>query len=212
MEALEKILAKIPFLLITILYCGWLGLDFYTWFTGPDSELGRKKQSFVVVKQSIDATKKKLKISEEFVNNLANLTARIRGLTAQLDGLKTSLSSELDVSSFVQMLTLEAKKVGVAIKGIKPEMELKREHYIEVPFAISFTGAYVQLLVLFDRITRLQQVIQVGDFELKPNGSAFAKYVELEGKVRLVAFKYLGTKADDILKQPEMKEVKKEGT
>lgn len=206
MNALLSLLDRIPILLLTFAAAAWYGYDYYAWLHAPDSELNLKAQSLVQTQNELSIAQKKLASGEEFYKNLDVLRSQIRALTAQLDSTKAVLSSEIDIANFVRMLTLEAKKLNLVIKSIKPEPETKREYYIEVPFTLQLRGAYVQLLVFFDRIARFNQVIRISDFEMRPSGNAMTKYVELSGSVKLVAYKYLGTAADEVVHKAEMKE------
>jgi type IV pilus assembly protein PilO len=198
MEGLAGPLNRIPIMFIAILVCGYLSYDYWSWTTSPQSELGQKKASFEAAKNDLVNLKKKLAAGEEFYKNLEPLRARIVTLTQQLESTRTTLSADIDIANFVRMINLEAKKLGVVIRGIRPEGDRKKDYFIEVPFSVSLRGAYVQILVFFDRIAKFQQVIRIDDFEMKPSGNTFTKYVELEGKVKLLAYKYLGTKADEI--------------
>lgn len=205
MEGLNKILSRLPILPLIALYCGWLAYSYHDWLNAPESDLGLKKISVQNAKRELEVTKKKLAQGEEFFKNLDAIRTRIRQLTAQLDSTKTVLSADIDIANFVRMVTLEAKKLGITIKSISPGIDVKREYYIEVPFNVSLKGAYIQILVFFDRIARFQQVVKVGDFDLHPSGNAFTKYVELQGTTRIVAYKYLGTHVDTVLDKAEMK-------
>lgn len=201
MEALEKIVARLPVTLIALLFAGWVAYDFYDFKNSPQSPLGVAKAQVAASQLQLENNKKKLADAEEFFKNLETLKAKIRQLTVQLQDTKAALNTEIDLANFVRMITLEAKKLSLNIKSIRPETEKKQEYYVEVPFSVGVKGAYVQILVFFDRIAKLQQVIRIADFEMKPSGSTNTKYVELEGKVSLVAYKYLGTAADEIAKK-----------
>jgi Tfp pilus assembly protein PilO len=204
MGELNKTLSRLPIVLLAALYCGYLAYDYYDWLNSPQSELGKKKAAVVAAKTELDAAKKKLASGQEFFRNLDALRSRIRSLTSQLEGSKATLSADIDIANFLRMITLEAKKLGLSIKGVKPDREIKQEYYLEVPFTVAFKGAYVQALVFFDRISKFQQVIRVSDFDLKPTGNVFTKYVELDGSVKLIAYKYLGTAVDDVKDKKEM--------
>lgn len=204
MEALNSILARIPVMLLVIGYCGWQSYDYYEWLNSPTSEYGSKLQTLATTKQNLEVAKKKLKDAEDFFKNFEALKTRIRQLALELENTKAVLNTEIDLANFVRMLSLEAKKIGLNIKGIRPDQEKKRDFYTEVPFTVVLKGAYVQALVFFDRIAKLQQVIHITDFGMRPSGNVFTKYVELEGTVRVAAFKYLGTDADEIGKKAEL--------
>ncbi len=204
MELVNKLLNRVPILLITTLYCGWLGYEYYDWINSANSELGQKKTALKTSQQNLDKAKKKLETAEEFYKNLDVLRSRIRQLTTQLESTKAVLNAEIDIANFVRMISLEAKKLGLVIKGIRPESEQRKEFYIEVPFTVALKGAYVQVLVFFDRISKLQQIIHVSDFSMRPTGNTQTKYVELDGSTRVVAYKYLGTQADEVAKKESL--------
>ena len=200
MDALQRILAKLPVVPLAILLAAYWAYDTYDWMNSPQSEYGQKKVAFVAAQTELEGVKKKLREGEEFLANLETIKARIRQLSAQLESTKAVMSSEIDDANFIRMISLEAKKISLSIKNIRPDSKRAKDYYYEVPFQIGFKGAYVQLLVFLDRIAKLQQVVRIGDFDLHPTGSAFTKYVELEGKVDLIAYAYKGTDADQAAK------------
>ncbi len=206
MLALERVLSKMPVIVIAFAYAMYMAYGYYDWLKDPGSEYIQTQSSIAQMRTQVTQLNQQLVQAKEFMDNLNVLRAKIRQLVEQLDNSKTTLSNELDLANFVRMITLEAKKLTLGIRGIKPESEQKRDYYVEIPFTISLRGAYVQMLVFFDRISKLQQVIRVSDFTLKPSGNTFTKYVELEGTAKIVTFKYLGTQADDIAKTDVLKD------
>ncbi|MBI3558147.1 MAG: type 4a pilus biogenesis protein PilO [Deltaproteobacteria bacterium] len=204
MENFQKLLARLPILAVGLLYCCYLAYDHYDWMNSSASELGMKKASVVSAKTEFETMKKKLSSGEDFFKNLDAIRERIKALTLQLDSTKTSLSGDIDIANFVRIITLEVNKLNFQIKGIKPEQEKKLDYYVEVPFIVNLKGAYVQILVFFDRVSKFQQVIRISDFSLKPTGNPSSKFVELDATVKLVSYKYLGSSADDIVKSDRM--------
>ena len=95
--------------------------------------------------------------------------------------------------------------MGLTIASIRPMADVKKDYYIEVPFKLEFKGAYVQILVFLDRIVRLQQLVRITGFDLKPLGNTMAKYVELTGSGTIKTYKYVGSAADEVTNQEWMK-------
>ena len=154
MRLLNELLSRIPWLFIGFLAVSYLAYDYYDFLNSPESELGVKNAQLVAAKNNLELSKKKLAAAEEFFANLEAIRGRIRSLSQQLDSSKATLSHEVDLANFIRMVTLEAKKVGLTIKGIKPETEVKRDYYIEVPFNIQIKELMFKLLcsliALFD--------------------------------------------------------------
>ena len=206
MGGINRLLSRIPLLTIAVLYCGWQAYGYYEWLNSPTSELGAKRTQLVQSKQTNDKLKAKLKEADEFYKGYDIQRARVRQLYTQLESAKGMLNADIDVANFLRMLSLEAKKLGIVIKRMKPDAEVKREFYTEVPFSVELNGAFVQMLVFFDRIARFQQIVRVDTFGMKPSNSNVTKYVELSGNARLLTYKYQGTDADEVLKKQEMVE------
>lgn len=201
MEGLEKILAKLPVIPLVVLACGYLGYLYYDWLSSVSSELGSRKAALSQTKEQLKTAKTNLETAENFFKGLDTQKIRIRQLTQQLENTKGTISADVDISNFIKMITLEAKKLRLVIKSIQPQSHQPRQYFTEVPFALEVKGAYAQLMLFFDRISKLQQIIQVGDFSMKPTGSIFTKYVELDSSVQLLTFKYLGTGEDEIARK-----------
>lgn len=211
MENFKNTLNRLPILLLACAYCGWLAYDYYDWLNSPTSELGAKKTALATAKTDLATLDKKLAVGEEFFRNLDDIRTRIRALSGQLDSTKALIGADIDVGAFVRIITLEAQKLGIIVKSFKPASpaEVTKENYVEVPYTVTLRGAYVQMLVFFDRIAKLQQIVRISGFGMKPTGNIYAKYVELEGTVKLVAYRYVGNAVDEILKKDSMKDKEK---
>lgn len=198
MGSLNAILNRIPIITLTLIALGYMGYQTYEWFNSSTSELGSKIQESQVLIKTLETTKVKVKLAEEFSRSLETLKSEIKQLSAQLENSKNILSAEFDVGDFVSIVTHEAKKLGIIVKGIAPEAGVQKEFYVEVPFRLLISGAYVQMLVFFDRISKLTQIVKVADFDLKSVGNIKVKYVPIAGSVKLVAYRYFGAKEEDI--------------
>lgn len=203
---IDEQLNRVPILLLGVLLLLYSAYDYYDFLNGAESELAQKNAQFSATKNQLEISKKKLANAQEFFKNLDGIRARIRNLSLQLESTKSSLSGEVDLANFIRMISLEAKKVGLNISSIRPMPDVKREQYIEVPFALDFKGAYLQVLVFFDRLIRLQQLVRVKNMDFTPVGNTLAKYVELDGHATIVTFKYLGSSADDVQNKEWMKD------
>jgi Tfp pilus assembly protein PilO len=100
----------------------------------------------------------------------------------------------------MKTILTEAKRVGLNVFSIKPAAITQSDYYEEHPFDLGFRGVYVQLVVFLEHLSSLQNIARVDSLEIHPVGNSASKYVELEGTVQIKTYKYLGTKADTVLK------------
>ena len=198
----ERLLANlgriptVPLLLAFLFY--YIGYGYYSFMGAEDSPLTSKKKQVVAAKEENGRIKEKIKKANEFSKSLEAKKSEIQGLVQELNGMKATLSESFDVPEFMKMIITEAKKTGLVVLALKPTSQGKKEYYSESAFELSFKGAYVQLLVFLDRLAQAQKVIRTDHLVIKPKGSPYARYVELEGTVQIKGFSYLGTKADEI--------------
>ncbi len=197
-ESLKAALEKIPITALLLAYGVYLGWDYYDFMEGSSSPLVMKKSELQAAQTETEAQKKKAQAAQEFFKTLDQKRNELRALSIQLDELKGTLSSDVDVPAFMKMVITEAKKVGITVLGIRPQAPTKKDYYEEQPFEMGFRGVYVQLLVFLERLAQVQSIVRVENFDMKPISAPQAKYIELEGKVQIKAFKYLGTQADEI--------------
>ncbi len=180
-----------------ILYCGWLAYDyFYDFQNNLESPKNARLSQISEIKAANESLKKRIREINEFYKNLETKKQEIRGLALELDGLKSTLSESIDVPSFMNTVTTEARKVGLTVSKIRPVAAKKEKYYGEQAFDLEFRGVYVQLLVFLNRLSQSQKIIRIEDFRIHPKGSSRARFVELEGTVQIKAYYYLGTEED----------------
>lgn len=197
-EGLLEKLNRFPIVLIAIAYAAFLGWDYYEFETSPGSELSTTREQVKALRAQIKMKDKRIKEGEKFFQTLEAKRAEIRQLAQQLADMKTTLSEELDVSAVIRLVTTEAQKTGLMVQSIRPGKERKEEFYFEQTFNFDFRGVFAQLLVFLDRVSSLQKIIKVDDFDIKPLSSKSSGPTLLTGKLRIKAYRYSGSKADEI--------------
>src|SRR5205823_12664401 len=91
-------------------------------------------------------------------------------------------------------------RVGLQVNGIKPLEPRKSEYYVEQPFELNFRAVYAQLYVFLQRLSTVERIARVDDFDIHPAGPSSAPYVELTGTIEIKTYKYIGSKADELAK------------
>jgi type IV pilus assembly protein PilO len=197
-DAIKAILSRVPFSLLLVLYLGYLGYSYHSFMTDADSPLILKQAEVAKSNQENVGLQAKLKAAQDFYRSLDAKRSEIRKLAKSLDELKGTVSAEVDVPAFTKMVHTEARKVGLEVVKMSPLTVASKEYYEEHPFELTFHGVYVQLLVFLDRLSKVQNIVRVDDFDIKPLGASTTQFVTLNGVVKIKTFKYLGTKADEV--------------
>lgn len=101
-------------------------------------------------------------------NELESYRPKLKQIEQQLAELKQQLEiearivpDEKQLDGFIEMIDAEAQKAGVelrryAAKDVKPQ-----QYYTEVPFDIEADGPYYSMLNFFDRLSKLERIVNV---------------------------------------------------
>jgi Tfp pilus assembly protein PilO len=198
-DKIKEILDKIPTGVLLVLALGYIGWGYYDFTTSPESPLQTKASAIVTAKEENEKLQKKIDDGKSFLKSLDAKKTELRKLAADLDMMKGTLTETIDVGDFDIATRNEAKRVGLTILKFQPaQAEKSQEFYAEKSFDYTFRGVYVQLLVFFERMSNLQKIVRVDNFEFKPLTKGSARYVELEAKVQVKAYRYLASKADQL--------------
>ncbi|MBI4465058.1 MAG: type 4a pilus biogenesis protein PilO [Acidobacteria bacterium] len=137
------------------------GASEYTVLSGP-------KQARQERQVTADRLEKENQPLREFVPKHRQLIAENQQLEMQLQNLQRIVPSEKEVDNFVRQVQGEASLVGVAVRRFTSKTAVSQEFYIELPFEVELDGAYYDVLQFYDRLRRLERIINVS--ELKMDG------------------------------------------
>jgi type IV pilus assembly protein PilO len=92
---------------------------------------------------------------------LAELIAQTATLQAQMEAQRKIVPEEKEVPTFITVLATEAIRAGVEVRRYTPRDAATKEYYVEVPFEIDVDGPYYAVLNYFDRIQKLERIVNV---------------------------------------------------
>jgi type IV pilus assembly protein PilO len=98
--------------------------------------------------------------------NLAAFEDEIKNLEAELKVALRQLPDSKELPGLLTDITTLGKKAGLEFKSFRPKGEVQRGFYAEVPIDIEFTGGYHEIATFFDRIAKLDRIVNVGDLRM----------------------------------------------
>jgi len=124
---------------------------------------------------------------KRFEEELQSLEGELRVALRQLPDSKELPGLLTDISSL-------GKSAGLEFHAFRPQDEVRRDFYAEVPIEVEFSGGFHQVAVFFDRIASLDRIVNVGDLEMS------VQREDLDGTVlrvrgRAVTFRFLEEEA-----------------
>jgi len=101
-------------------------------------------------------------------NELESYRPKLKQIEQQLAELKQQLEieqrivpDEKQVDQFITMLGSEAQKAGVELRRYKAKDTKSQQYYTEVPFDLELDGPYYSTLNFFDRVSKLERIVNV---------------------------------------------------
>lgn len=187
-------------LIILVVIVGYFGYDYHSFFNDSTSPLLLKQDENKALEDSIAEKKKKKEETIRFFDTLKTKQQEVTTLVEQLSQMKQTLSENSDVSGFSKFLFTEAKKIGLNLSSLQPMPRAPKQYYEEIPFQITFSGMYVQVIAFLERVSQADRIVKIESISLKPKSgqSLGTKFVELDGSAIIKTFMYLGTNEDDM--------------
>jgi type IV pilus assembly protein PilO len=111
-----------------------------------------------------------------YERDLPALERQIASLLQQLEIQKTIVPDEKEADQFIHLMQDTAASAGIEIRRYTAKPIAAREFYTEVPFEMDIDGPYYAVLNFFERVARLQRIINIGGLQMAtPKRSADAK-------------------------------------
>ncbi len=103
---------------------------------------------------------------KQYEGRKVEMEQRIAGLQQQLETLNRIVPSEAEAPQFMEMMEDEAQKAGIEIRRYTAQPTSTREFFTEVPWDLELDGTYFGLLNFFDRVSKLDRIINVSGLRM----------------------------------------------
>ena len=106
-------------------------------------------------------------------NELESYRPKLKQIEQQLTELKQQLEIEQrivpddkQVDQFITLLDGEAQKAGIELRRYTAKDAKAQQYYTEVPFDIELDGPYYSVLNFFDRVGKLERIVNISGLTL----------------------------------------------
>jgi len=137
-----------------------VGVYLYLVFFPASAEVDRYKAQ---------ARQKQIELAkaESVAENLPAFEKELENLEAELKVALRQLPDSKEIPGLLTDISTLGKNAGLDIKKFKPNHEIARGFYAEVPLEISFTGTFHQTVAFFDLVAKLPRIVNVGELKME---------------------------------------------
>src|ERR1700739_3081721 len=111
--------------------------------------------------QKLEAKMRENAELESYRPKLAEIERQLASLKQQLDIERRIVPDEKEVDGFMRMMDAEASKAGIELRRYTSKPVAQKEFYTEVPFDLELDGPYYSMLNFFDRVGKLERIVNV---------------------------------------------------
>jgi type IV pilus assembly protein PilO len=98
---------------------------------------------------------------ESYRPKLKDMERQVANLKQQLDIERRIVPDAKQVDGFIEMLDAEAQKAGVELRRYTAKPITAKEYYTEMPFDIELDGPFYSVLNFFDRVGKLERIVNM---------------------------------------------------
>jgi type IV pilus assembly protein PilO len=98
---------------------------------------------------------------ESYRPKLKDMERQLANLKQQLEIERRIVPDEKQVDTFIEMMDGEAQKAGVELRRYSAKPVVTKEYFSEVPFDLELDGPYYSMLNFFDRVGKLERIVNV---------------------------------------------------
>ena len=140
-----------------ILILGAVVLCAALYFTMFKSQVDANQQA----QQQLDAKMRENAELEAYRPKLAEIERQLASLKQQLEIERRIVPDEKNADDFIRMMMAEAMKAGIEVRRFTARPVANKDFYTELPFEVEVDGPYYSMLNFFDRVGRLERIVNV---------------------------------------------------
>jgi type IV pilus assembly protein PilO len=202
MEALKRF----PSLLVLAGFIGYLAYNVYEFEYSETGEIQKLQGQVKAADTELEGMRKKKKEGEAFLKSLDAKKEEIRDQAKKLSGYQGALSEAADIPNLIKVLLTEARKLEIRVDRMEPGKKNQKEFYLEQEFKLDVKGSFQQILMFMHRISQLQRILKVGNFNLKKSSiSLSSRSVTLDSSISVNAYQYTVSKEDALSNEADPK-------
>lgn len=132
------------------------------------------------------------KVSEvrAIVANLAAFEAELSEMEQRLKQALRQLPDSKELPGLLTDVTSLGKDAGLEFKSFRPQDEIARDFYAEVPIQIEFSGDYHDIARFFDKVSKLPRIVNVSQLNMEISDQQ-AESTRLKVKGEATTFRFM---------------------
>ena len=131
---------------------------------------------------------------QAIVSNLPAFEEELASMERSLRHALLRLPDSKELPVLLTDMSTIGKRAGLEMKAFRPGDEVPRDFYAEVPIEIEFSGSYHDIARFFDRIAKLDRIVNIGELNMSISTQSSERTV-LQVQGEATTFRFLDSSA-----------------
>jgi type IV pilus assembly protein PilO len=120
------------------------------------------------------------------------LEHELKLLEARLSRAVLQLPQQKEIPALLTRVARLGRETDLDVSLFKPGPPVSKGFYTEIPVHLKVTGMYNNLGALFERLARMDRIVNVGDLAIRPAGKTQKRGASIEAEFGVVTYTYSG--------------------
>ncbi len=161
-----------------------VGLYWYLVYRGQEETLG-------ILGRQYQERQAKLNETQAIAETFQNFKDEVEKLGARLSAALQELPNQREIPGILENLNNLGSANGLDVVYVKPNPDVGRDFYAEVPISIKVKGSYHQVGMFFDAVSRLPRIINIGRVSLGNANEAEDGSIVLDVNCTATTYRYV---------------------
>ncbi len=136
-----------------------VGLYWYLVYRG-------QQETLTILQGDFETKQKKLMENRSIAGDLTKFKEEVEKLNARLTAALQELPNSREIPSILENLNSLGTTNGLEVVFVKPNPDVTRDFYAEVPISIKMRGGYHQVGAFFDAVSKLPRIINISNVSI----------------------------------------------
>jgi type IV pilus assembly protein PilO len=189
-EKIEKI--KMPIRVLILVGTAVLILGLFIWliYLPKTSEISQMEKDIAELQQKLNRAMIKAKDKQKFEAEKALVDTQFQEALNLLPNSK-------EIPTLLKNITQLGSESQLEFRLFSPKKETAREFYYEIPVAIEVSGKYHDVAVFFDKVGRLERIVNILNVSMQPIGE---RSTTLKTVCDAVTYRFKGVSTEETTK------------
>jgi len=127
-----------------------------------------KTEKISMIRKEIAGLEKRIDQARKKAENLAEFEAEEAEVDAQFKEALKLLPDKKEIPSLLKRIDALGNESDLKFCLFKPEKEIPRGFYFEIPVSIEVSGRYHDVVCFFDKVSNMKRIVNIFDVSIKP--------------------------------------------